>query len=48
MALKQELLVRGILMTDQRGTGVSYVVKRALPDGSRPFFVVLRQKAKRR
>jgi hypothetical protein len=46
-ALKQELLTRGILVTDQRGAGVSYVIKRPLPDGSRPFFVVLRSPSSR-
>ena len=34
-------------MTDRRGTGVSYVVKRPLPDGTRPFFVVLRHNPKK-
>ena len=42
-ALKQDLHRRGILVTDRRGQGLSFVVKRALPDGSRPFFVVLRR-----
>ena len=41
-ALKKDLDRRGILETVQRGAGVSYVVKRTLPDGTRPFFVVLR------
>jgi len=45
-ALKKELFSRGLLETDRRREGVSYVVKRPLPDGSRPYFVVLRQKAK--
>ncbi len=44
LALKKELFRRGLLVTDRRGAGVSYVVKRALPDGSRPFFVVIRHK----
>ncbi len=38
---------RGLLETDRRGKGVSYVVKRPLPDGTRPFFVVVRQRAKK-
>jgi hypothetical protein len=42
-SLKQDLFRRGILVTDRRGNGLSFVVKRALPDGSRPFFVVLRR-----
>jgi hypothetical protein len=46
-ALKKELFSRGLLVTDKRGKGVSYVVKRPLPDGSRPFFVVIRRKAKK-
>ncbi len=41
-ALKRNLLRRGLLETVQRGGGVSYVVKRTLPDGARQFFVVLR------
>ena len=45
-ALKQDLLRRGILVTDRRGQGLSFVVKRALPDGTRPFFVVLRHQPK--
>ena len=36
-----------LLETDKRGQGVSYVVKRLLPDGSRPFFVVVRHNAKK-
>jgi hypothetical protein len=47
LALKQELFDRGLLVTDRRGNGVSYVVKRSLPDGSRPNLVVLRAKARR-
>jgi Domain of unknown function (DUF927) len=46
-ALKQELFARGLLVTTQRDKGVSYVVKRILPDGTRPFFVVIRDKAKK-
>jgi hypothetical protein len=44
LALKQELLARGLIETNRRGRGrnVSYVVKRLLPDGARPFFVVIR------
>ena len=42
-ALKEELLGGGLLETDNRG----YVVKRPLPDGSRPYFVVVRHKRKR-
>jgi len=42
-ALKKELFRRGLLETYGRGTGLSYVVKRPLPDGSRQFFVVLRR-----
>jgi Domain of unknown function (DUF927) len=41
-ALKEELFTRGLLATDRRGERVSLVVKRTLPDGSRPNFVVLR------
>jgi hypothetical protein len=40
--LKKELLGRGLIVVDRRGDGVSYVVKRRLPDGRRPKFVVLR------
>jgi hypothetical protein len=46
LALKKELYRRGLLVTDRRGTGVSYVVKRPLPDGTRPFFVVIWHKPK--
>ena len=42
LALKKELFRRRLIVTDRRGTGVSYVVKRPLPDGTRPFFVVIR------
>jgi hypothetical protein len=42
LALKKELFRRGLLMTDHRGSGFSYVVKRPLPDGTRPNFVVIR------
>jgi hypothetical protein len=41
-ALKKELHARGLIVVDRRGKGVSYVVKRTLPDGRRPNFVVLR------
>ncbi len=46
-ALKKELFSGGLLVTDRRGKGVSYVVKRPLPDGTRPFFVVIRRNAKK-
>jgi hypothetical protein len=46
-AVKKELFRRGLLVTDRRGTGLSYVVKRPLPDGARPFFVVIRHTAKK-
>ncbi len=46
LALKQELFSRGLLVTTQRDKGVSYVVKRPLPDGTRPLFVVLLHNAK--
>jgi hypothetical protein len=46
LALKRELVGRGLLVTDRRGRGVSYVVKRSLPDETRPFFVVIRHKQK--
>jgi hypothetical protein len=46
-ALKKELFSRGLIATDKRGEGVSYVVKRPLPDGSRQFFVVIRNEPKR-
>ena len=46
-ALKEELFRRGLLVTDRRGDRVSYVVKRTLPNRSRPNFVVLRHKARR-
>ena len=45
--LKKQLLHRGLIETCRRGTGVSYVVKRPLPDGSRPFFVVIRHKPRK-
>ena len=46
--LKKQLLHRGLIETCRRGAaGVSYVVKRPLPDGSRPFFVVIRRQAKK-
>ncbi len=40
--LKRELLGRGLIVVSRRGNRVSYVVKRKLPDGRRPNFVVLR------
>jgi hypothetical protein len=46
-ALKEELFGGGLLEVDKRGEGVSYVVKRPLPDGSRPYFVVVRDKRRR-
>jgi hypothetical protein len=47
LALKQDVDRRGLLETTRRGNGVSYVVKRPLPDGSRRFFVVIRHHAKK-
>jgi hypothetical protein len=47
LALKKELFRQGLLVTDRRGNGVSYVVKRPLPDGTRPFLVVLRHRPKK-
>jgi hypothetical protein len=47
LELKKELFSRRLLETDRRGQGVSYVVKRLLPDDSRPFFVVVRHKRRR-
>jgi hypothetical protein len=41
-ALKKTLVRRGLLVTTHRDQGVSYVVKRLLPDGTRSFFVVIR------
>ena len=46
-ALKQELVSRRLLVTDKRGNGLSYVVKRIVPDGRRLNFVVLRHKEKK-
>jgi hypothetical protein len=46
LALKKELLGRGLIETTPRGRNVSYVVKRLLPDGTRPYFVVIRHRAK--
>jgi hypothetical protein len=46
-ALKKDLVRRGLLVTTQRGSGLNFVVKRSLPDGSRPFFVVIRAKHKK-
>jgi hypothetical protein len=45
--LKKDLFGGGLLEADKRGDGVSYVVKRPLPDGSRPYFVVVRNKRRR-
>ena len=47
LALKKQLFSQGLIETDRRGQGVSYVVKRLLPDGSWPFFVVIRHKPKK-
>jgi hypothetical protein len=47
-ALEEELYTKRLLATDRRGERVSYVVKRALPDGRRPNFVVLLEQARRR
>jgi hypothetical protein len=47
-ALKKDVDRRGLLETTRRGRRkVSYVVKRPLPDGSRPFFVVIRHHPKK-
>jgi hypothetical protein len=46
-ALKKDLHIQRLIATTQRGSGFSYVVKCSLPDGSRPFFVVIRHKPKR-
>ena len=47
-ALKKDVHRRGLLETTRRGNNrISYVVKRPLPDGSRPFFVVIRHNAKK-
>jgi hypothetical protein len=46
--LKKQLLRHGLIETWRRGpVGLSYVVKRSLPDGSRSFFVVIRHQAKK-
>ena len=45
--LKVELFGGGLLEAYPRGRGFSYVVKRRLPDGSRPYFVVVRHKRKK-
>jgi hypothetical protein len=45
--LKKDLFRDGLIETCRRGNGVSYVVKRPLPDGRRPFFVVIRHRAKK-
>ncbi len=47
LALKKDVDRRGLLETTRRGNSVSYVVKRSLPDGSRPFFVVIRRHPQR-
>jgi len=47
LTLKKELFRGGLIETCRRGNGVSYVVKRLLPDGSRPFFVVIRHRPKK-
>ncbi len=44
--LKKELFDLGLLETDKRGEGLSYVVKRRVPGRARMNFVVLRAKAK--
>jgi hypothetical protein len=42
-ALKKDLHIQRLIATTRRGNNrVSYVVKCSLPDGSRPFFVVIR------
>jgi hypothetical protein len=41
-ALKHDFHQRGLLIATRRGNGFCYVVKRTLPDGSRPNFVILR------
>jgi hypothetical protein len=46
-ALKEELFGGGLLEVDRRGQGFNYVVKRRLPDDSRPYFVVVRHKRKK-
>jgi hypothetical protein len=46
-ALKEELFGGGLLEVDRRSKGFNYVVKRRLPDDSRPYFVVVRHKRRR-
>ena len=46
-ALKHELHRRGLIETHGTGKNIRYSIKRTLPDGSRPYFVVLRQTARR-
>jgi hypothetical protein len=46
-ALKQELYRRGLLVTGKRGDRRNFTIKRTTPDGLRPYFVVLWQKARR-
>jgi hypothetical protein len=41
-ALKKNPFDLGLIAIDRRGNGRSYVVKRKLPDGTRPYFVALR------
>jgi hypothetical protein len=48
LALKKDLFRDRLIETCRRGNNrVSYVVKRPLPDGTRPFFVVVRHRAKK-
>ena len=48
-AQKKDLYIGGLLVTDRRGKGVGYVVKRIPPDGSkRRRFVVLRHSPKKK
>jgi hypothetical protein len=42
--LKEELFGGGLIEADKRGERLSYVVKRRLPDGGRPYLVVVRHK----
>jgi hypothetical protein len=42
LALKKDVDRRGLLVTTRRRRNLSYVVKRPLPNGTRPFFVVIR------
>ncbi len=45
-ALKRELHERGLIETNGKGKKLRYTIKRSLPDGSRPYFVVMRDKPK--